>query len=242
MGRNRSRLQKHTQRRVLFRKKQPTQSLTWNRLSVRKRPYEWEVLPLKLHGLDAKSSLTCGGRVLGRSGGKARRPGEGGRGRRGRLPERRAESIQAPHFRVYISFSSEAQICCQWFILFILSTLLGVCALGEGRGAFCGGSVVRNNLPAIQETPVRSLGREDPLERKWRLTPVFLPGESHGRRSLEGYSPRGHEELDTTEQLNTHARLVGDLTGGRVDKHLPASAGDAGSTSGPGRFHMRWSD
>ena len=32
-------------------------------------------------------------------------------------------------------------------------------------------------------------------------TPVFLPGESHGQRSLAGYSPWGHKELDTTEQL-----------------------------------------
>ena len=30
-------------------------------------------------------------------------------------------------------------------------------------------------------------------------TPVFLPGESHGQRSLAGYSPWGHKELDTTE-------------------------------------------
>ena len=30
----------------------------------------------------------------------------------------------------------------------------------------------------------------------------FLPGESHGRRSLVGYSPWGHEELDKTEQLH----------------------------------------
>ena len=32
-------------------------------------------------------------------------------------------------------------------------------------------------------------------------TSVFLPGEFHGQRSLEGYSPRGHKELDTIEQL-----------------------------------------
>ena len=31
------------------------------------------------------------------------------------------------------------------------------------------------------------------------LTPVFLPGESHGKRSLAGYSSRGHKESDTTE-------------------------------------------
>ena len=35
--------------------------------------------------------------------------------------------------------------------------------------------------------------------RKWQLTPVFLPGKSHGQRNLVGYSPWGHKELDTTE-------------------------------------------
>ena len=36
-------------------------------------------------------------------------------------------------------------------------------------------------------------------------TPVFLPGKSHGQRSLAGYSPRGHKESDTTERLtHTH--------------------------------------
>ena len=34
--------------------------------------------------------------------------------------------------------------------------------------------------------------------RKWHPTPVFLPGGSHGRRSLVGYSPRGRKESDTT--------------------------------------------
>ena len=31
-----------------------------------------------------------------------------------------------------------------------------------------------------------------PWRRTWQPTPVFLPGESHGQRSLEGYSPLGH--------------------------------------------------
>ena len=43
-------------------------------------------------------------------------------------------------------------------------------------------------LPAMQETGVRSLGREDSLE-KGMATPVFLPGEFHGQRSLAGHSP-----------------------------------------------------
>ena len=34
--------------------------------------------------------------------------------------------------------------------------------------------------------------------RRWQLTPVFLPGESHGQRSLAGYSPWGHKELGMT--------------------------------------------
>ena len=37
--------------------------------------------------------------------------------------------------------------------------------------------------------------------RQWHPTPVLLPGKSHGRRSLVGCSPWGHEESDTTEQL-----------------------------------------
>ena len=52
-----------------------------------------------------------------------------------------------------------------------------------------------------QETQVQSLGRkeEDPVEEGMQPTPVFLPGESQGQRSLAGYSPWGHKELDTTE-------------------------------------------
>ena len=38
---------------------------------------------------------------------------------------------------------------------------------------------------------------------KWQSTSVFSPEKSHGQRSLVGYSPKGHKELNTTEQLNT---------------------------------------
>ena len=63
------------------------------------------------------------------------------------------------------------------------------------------------NLPAIWESQVLSLGWEDPLERAWQSTPVFLPGEFHGQ-SLVGYSPWGRKELDTTEKItyNTTTR------------------------------------
>ena len=38
--------------------------------------------------------------------------------------------------------------------------------------------------------------------RKWQPTSVFWPGESHGQRSLAGYSPWGHKKLDTIERLH----------------------------------------
>ena len=55
------------------------------------------------------------------------------------------------------------------------------------------------NLPAMWEIWVQSLGQEDPLEKGRQPTPVFLPGESHGQRSLAGYCSWGRKELDTTE-------------------------------------------
>ena len=52
------------------------------------------------------------------------------------------------------------------------------------------------NLPAMQETQVWAWGWEDPLEMGMCLpTPVLLPGEFHGQRSLVGYSPWGHKEV-----------------------------------------------
>ena len=50
--------------------------------------------------------------------------------------------------------------------------------------------------------------RKIPWRREWLPTPVFLPGEFHGQRSLAGYSPWGHKESDMTEQLtHTHTHM-----------------------------------
>ena len=43
--------------------------------------------------------------------------------------------------------------------------------------------------------------RKIPQRRVWQLTSVFLPGESHGQRSLVGYSPQGCKESNTTETI-----------------------------------------
>ena len=51
--------------------------------------------------------------------------------------------------------------------------------------------------------------------RKWQPTPVFLPGESQGRGSLEGYSPWSHKEPDMNEhayvhlQIQSHSEVLG---------------------------------
>ena len=58
-------------------------------------------------------------------------------------------------------------------------------------------------LPAMQETQVQSLGQDDPREKPMATHSVLLSGESRGQRSTVGYSPWGHKESDTTEQLST---------------------------------------
>ena len=54
---------------------------------------------------------------------------------------------------------------------------------------------VGKSPPAIQETQVQSLGWEDPLERGMATHSIFLPGKSHGQRSLVGYSPWGRKRV-----------------------------------------------
>ena len=47
-----------------------------------------------------------------------------------------------------------------------------------------------------------------PWRRKWQSTPVLLPGKSHGQRSLVGYSPWGHKQLNMTERLHFHFHFL----------------------------------
>ena len=85
------------------------------------------------------------------------------------------------------------------------------------------GREVRRNKPCLSEINIRwktdtlvaqrLLGFNPwvgkiPWRRKWQPTPVLLPGEFHGGRSLVGYSPRGRKELDMTEWLHFHFTLT----------------------------------
>ena len=78
--------------------------------------------------------------------------------------------------------------------------LLGI-ALGSQQGD---ATFEKNNSKWIylQRDYLQRYRYRGTWRRKWKPTPVLLPGESHGQRSLAGYSPWGHKELDTTEQLN----------------------------------------
>ena len=63
-------------------------------------------------------------------------------------------------------------------------------------------------MQEAQETRVPSPGREGPLVQEMAPSPVFLPGKSHGQRSLAGCSPRGRRELDTIERTCTRGHLL----------------------------------
>ena len=62
-------------------------------------------------------------------------------------------------------------------------------------------------LPPMQETWFNPWVGKISWRKKCQPTSVFLPGESHGQRSLVGYSPRGRKELDMTERLHLHVHI-----------------------------------
>ena len=91
--------------------------------------------------------------------------------------------------------------------------------LHEAEQGLSRGSVV-NNLPAnagYARDGMELWVRKIPWRRKWQPTPVSLPGKSRGQRSLMGYSPWGHKELDTAEP--SHPRHTDTHTHTDTDTH-----------------------
>ena len=64
-----------------------------------------------------------------------------------------------------------------------------------------------------------------PWRREWQPTPIFLPGEFHGQRSLAGCRPWSLKESDTTERLHFPFLSPGDLPSPVLEPTSPASAG-----------------
>ena len=83
-------------------------------------------------------------------------------------------------------------------------------------------------LPTMQETWVRFLGWEDPLEKEIATHSSTLPGKSHEQRSLVGYSPQGHKESDMTERL--HSLTLNSLR--------PRGLNSPGHNTGMGRLSL----
>ena len=89
--------------------------------------------------------------------------------------------------------------------------------------SFPAGAVVKN-LPASvgdsRDTILIPVLGKIPWKRQWQPTPVFLPREFHGQRTLACYSPWGCKESDTTEQLTQRNNILG-LFSKQTDKMLP---------------------
>ena len=85
----------------------------------------------------------------------------------------------------------------------MLQIIKGFPGGSEVKASACN-AVDLGSIPGLGRSPGEGNGGpwvgKIPWRRKWQPTPVFLPGESHGRRSLVGYiSPWGHKESDMTD-------------------------------------------
>ena len=105
---------------------------------------------------------------------------------------------------------------CTWLINLIIppasaESVKGcVCFIVGDRKGLPGGSVIKNP-PVMQEmkgTEFDPWVGKIPWRRAWQTTPVFLPGESHGPRSLAGYSPWGCKELNVTEHAHYNSTIL----------------------------------
>ena len=99
-----------------------------------------------------------------------------------------------------------------WFFLsLVIGKHLNFSSFCTLHGGFPGGAVVKNFPANAGDAGERGF---DPCVRNilWRRacqpTPVLLPGESHGQRSLMGYSPWGCKELDTIEWLSIYGQFM----------------------------------
>ena len=104
--------------------------------------------------------------------------------------------IQAFRIQLYVTYITGGRIT-KHYLLYLDKQIKMIC------------SNISNNMASLvaqwQSGLIVRLVRFDPWigkipwRRKWQPTPVFWPGESHGQRSLMGYSPWGCKELDMTE-------------------------------------------
>ena len=116
--------------------------------------------------------------------------------------------------RKFITKLSKTNVPILGLTAFCLKLLSLSCFIEECVGDSLVAQMVNNLLQCGRPGFDPWLGKVS-WRRKWQSTPVFLPGKSHGQRSLAGYSPWGRKELDTTEHTHVFMRR-GQKRGGTV--------------------------
>ena len=99
------------------------------------------------------------------------------------------------------------------------------------------------HLPSMQESWVRSLGWEDPLEKEIATHSSILAWKPHGQRSLVGYTPQGSKESDTTERLHFLAHTHVHWVSAAIQPSHPLSTPFSSSSQSfpeSGSFPMSW--
>ena len=90
----------------------------------------------------------------------------------------------------------------------LISDLMGARGSSVGKEPAC-------NAGDAKDMGLSPRSGRSPWRRAWQPTPVFLPEESHWQRSLAGYSPWGHKELDmteATEHSTAHTEVFNEYT------------------------------
>ena len=144
----------------------------------------------------------------------------------------------------YRAFSKSAELmieshkrssCLEW----LSTTKLEVftCKLGFPGGA-------RGKQSAYQCRRCKRHGldpwvRKIPWRRKWQPTLVFLPGKSHGQRRLGGYSPWGHKESGTTEQLESENKSRSVVSDSLWPRGLYSPWNSPGQNTGVGSLFLQ---
>ena len=123
----------------------------------------------------------------------------------------------------------------------LLMCLLVICMSSLEKCLFPGGSEVKAFACKAGDPRFNPWVGKIPWRRKWQPTPVFLPGESHGRRSLVGYSPRGRKESDTTS-LSLSFTFYFPAKGLQASLHITSSWGPfkLPQEHGPGLHPRYW--
>ena len=83
----------------------------------------------------------------------------------------------------------------KWYLYNI--QVITSCRSSVGKESACNAGDL-GPIPGFNSS-IRFPGWEDPWRRKWQSTPVFLPGNFHGQKSLVGYSPWGHNSRTLTK-------------------------------------------